>query len=62
MKSSTFRNEELFLRKKFDKAGKYTFPLIKKQKLVKGKINLLACSDTKIDEQSIYKKYFKGVY
>ena len=40
------RNAPLFLRNQFKGTGKYGFPLIRKQKINLGNVNLIACTNT----------------
>ena len=59
MNSKAFRNSELFLRNKFQPDGIWGFPLIRKQQLDLDNIALIACSDTKANDQ---KNTDKGVH
>lgn len=54
------RNNQLFLRNSYEKDGKYSFPLIKKQNLELDNINLISYSDTRNTESK--KNTNKGVH
>ena len=54
------RNNQLFLRNSYEKDGKYSFPLLKKQKLELDNINLISYSDTRNNESE--KNTNKGVH
>ena len=54
------RNNQLFLRNSYEKDGKYSIPLIKKQNLELDNINLISYSDTKNNESE--KNTNKGVH
>ena len=66
------RNDSLFLRNEFKKTGKWGIPIIRKQELPTGEIKLVACSDTRANDNEENKKRgvhffvddyrFKGVY
>jgi hypothetical protein len=60
MKSKEMRNSPLFIRNSFLTDGKWGIPLIKKQSISKSNIELIACSDTRANENNINKK--KGVH
>ncbi|MBR5991614.1 MAG: DUF4417 domain-containing protein [Clostridia bacterium] len=48
MKSTDFRNSNLFLRNEFEGSGIYGFPVIKKQELDLSNIELISCSDISV--------------
>ena len=54
------RNNQLFLRNQYEKDGKYSFPLIKKQDLVLDSIDLVSYSDTRNNESE--ENMNKGVH
>ena len=54
------RNNQLFLRNSYEKDGKYSIPLIKKQNLELDNINLISYSDTRNNESE--KNTNKGVH
>lgn len=56
MKSITMRQNPLFIRNTFESHGKYGFPLIKKQSLDIESPSLIACSDTRSNDNDINKK------
>lgn len=60
MTSKAMRNDPLFMRNNFEKDGKWEIPLVKKQNLPIGNIELVACSDTRANDNEINKK--KGVH
>ena len=60
MTSKAMRNDPLFMRNNFEKHGKWEIPLVKKQNLPIGNIELVACSDTRANDNEINKK--KGVH
>ena len=45
MRSIEFRNSPLFLRNEFDTVGLWEFPLVKKQQIDYGSVELISCSD-----------------
>ena len=56
MKSKEFRNSNSFLRNEFESSGEWEFPLIRKQELDLGNIDLIACSDTSMrDTENLHK-------
>lgn len=59
MKSKEIRNNPLFLRNEFVKDGIYGFPLVKKQPLDLDDIQLIACSDTSINDTN---NLYKGIH
>ncbi len=48
------RNNPLFLRNQFPGVGKYGIPLVKKQHINLDNIGLIACTNTKVDEQEYF--------
>lgn len=60
MTSKSMRENPLFMRNNFEKDGKWDIPLVKKQNLPLGNIELVACSDTRANDNEINKK--KGVH
>lgn len=60
MTSKSMRNNPLFMRNNFDSVGKWSIPLIKKQELSTNDIMLVACSDTRANDNEENKK--KGVH
>ena len=60
MTSKSMRDNPLFMRNNFSTVGKWGIPLIKKQELCTDKINLVACSDTRTNDNEDNKK--KGVH
>ena len=54
------RNNQLFLRNSYEKSGIYSFPLIKKQDIDLTNLNLIAYSDTKLNDKELNK--LKGVH
>lgn len=59
-RSKTLRNDPMFLRNQFEKTGKYEIPLIKKQDIDLMNIELIACSDTKLNDYGENRR--KGVH
>ncbi len=72
MTSEQMRDNPLFMRNNFASSGKWGIPLIKKQELNVDDIKLLACSETKSNEQEVNKNFgvhffvddyrFEGIY
>lgn len=60
MTSKAMRDNPLFMRNNFDTVGKWGIPLIKKQELCTDDIKLVACSDTRANDNEENKK--KGVH
>lgn len=60
MTSKSMREDPLFMRNNFEKDGKWDIPLVKSQNLPLGNIELVACSDTRANDNEINKK--KGVH
>lgn len=60
MTSKLMRDNPLFMRNNFDSIGKWGIPIIKKQELPIDNIMLVACSDTKANDNEENKK--KGVH
>lgn len=60
MTSKSMREDPLFMRNNFEKDGKWDIPLVKNQNLPLGNIELVACSDTRANDNEINKK--KGVH
>ena len=60
MTSKSMRDNSLFMRNNFDSVGKWGIPLIKKQELTTNNIMLVACSDTRANDNEENKK--KGVH
>lgn len=60
MTSKSMRDNPLFMRNNFDSVGKWGIPLIKKQELSTDDIMLVACSDTRANDNQENKK--KGVH
>lgn len=60
MTSVDMRNNTLFMRNEFKTVGKWQFPLIKKQEIDVEKISLIACSDTRSNDNEI--NTAKGVH
>ena len=60
MTSKSMRDNPLFMRNNFDSVGKWGIPLIKKQELTADDIMLVACSDTRKNDNEANKK--KGVH
>lgn len=60
MTSLEMRNNSLFMRNCFDTAGKWQIPMVKKQEINTKNISLVACSDTRANDNEINKK--KGVH
>lgn len=58
--SKAMRNNPLFMRNSFVSVGKWSIPLIKKQALSNDKVSLVACSDTKTNDNVCNRK--KGVH
>jgi len=56
MKSITMRENPLFMRNNFESRGKYGFALIKKQVLNTDSPSLIACSDTRSNDNESNKK------
>ena len=60
MTSVDMRNNTLFMRNEFKTVGKQQFPLIKKQEIDLENISLIACSDTRSNDNEI--NTAKGVH
>ncbi len=60
MQSKQMRNDSLFMRNSFATAGKWGVPVVKKQKLPFDEIKLMACSETRSNDNEENKK--KGVH
>lgn len=60
MNSIKMREDSLFMRNNFSSTGKWGIPLVKRQELSISKINLIACSDTRANDNDENKK--KGVH
>ena len=60
MTSLDMRNDALFMRNSFSTVGKWEIPLVKKQGLPIGDIMLVACSDTRANDNEVNRK--KGVH
>lgn len=60
MTSKSMRDNPLFMRNNFDSTGKWGIPLIRKQELSINDIMLVACSDTRADDNEENRK--KGVH
>ena len=60
MTSKTMRDNPLFMRNNFKSVGKWGIPIIRKQELSNNDIMLVACSDTRANDNEENKK--KGVH
>lgn len=60
MTGKTMRDNPLFMRNSFATTGKWGIPLVKKQELTTKNIMLVACSDTRANDNEVNKK--KGVH
>ena len=60
MTSLDMRSDALFMRNSFSTVGKWEIPLVKKQELPIGDIMLVACSDTRANDNEVNRK--KGVH
>lgn len=60
MTGKTMRDNPLFMRNSFATTGKWGIPLVKKQELTTQNIMLVACSDTRANDNAVNKK--KGVH
>ena len=60
MTGKTMRDNPLFMRNSFATTGKWGIPLVKKQELTTENIMLVACSDTRANDNEANKK--KGVH
>ncbi len=56
MTSKAMRESPLFMRNSFHSVGKWGIPLVKKQVLPSANINLVACSDTRADDNEENRK------
>lgn len=56
MNSIKMREDSLFMRNNFSSTGKWGIPLVKRQELSISKINLIACSDTRANDNDENKK------
>lgn len=50
MTSLEMRNDALFMRNEFNAVGSWQIPLVKKQNIDTSSISLIACSDTRKNE------------
>lgn len=72
MTSKSMRDNPLFMRNGFETTGKWGIPLVKKQELPTDDITLVACSDTRSNDNELNKKHgvhffvddyrFSGIY
>ena len=60
MQSKQMRDDSLFMRNNFATTGKWGIPIVKKQDLPVDKVRLVACSDTRANDNEENKK--KGVH
>ena len=60
MRSKTMRESSLFMRNSFPAVGKWGIPLVKKQVIPLSNVSLIACSDTRSNDNEENKK--KGVH
>lgn len=60
MQSKQMRDDSLFMRNNFATTGKWGIPIVKRQTLPVGEISLVACSDTRANDNEENKK--KGVH
>lgn len=60
MTSKTMRENPLFMRNSFSSVGKWGIPLVRRQDLPSSSINLIACSDTRPDDNDVNRN--KGVH
>ena len=60
MQSKQMRDDSLFMRNNFATTGKWGIPIVKGQDLPVGEISLVACSDTRANDNEENKK--KGVH
>lgn len=60
MTSLDMRNNTLFMRNEFNTVGKWQFPIIKKQEINTKNIALIACSDTRCNDNELNRA--KGVH
>ncbi len=60
MTSKAMREDSLFMRNTFTSSGKWGIPLVRKQNIELNSVELIACSDTKANDNEINKK--KGVH
>lgn len=60
MTGKTMRDNPLFMRNSFATVGKWGIPLVKRQKIVADNMMLVACSDTRANDNEANKK--KGVH
>lgn len=60
MTSKSMRENPLFMRNNFEKVGKWGIAVVKKQELSTDNIKLVACSDTRTNDNELKKK--KGVH
>lgn len=60
MTSKSMRENPLFMRNNFEKVGKWGIAVVKKQELPTDNIKLVACSDTRTNDNELNKK--KGVH
>ncbi len=56
MTSNNMRENPLFMRNTFSSVGKWNIPLVKKQELDTNNIKLVACSDTRANDNALNKK------
>ena len=60
MTSKGMRESPLFMRNSFSSVGKWGIPLVKKQVLPSANVNLVACSNTRADDNEVNRQ--KGVH
>lgn len=60
MTSLNMRNDTLFMRSNFNTVGKWQFPIVRKQNIDLANIDLIACSDTRSNDNNINTS--KGVH
>ena len=60
MTSKEMRENPLFMRNTFTPTGKWGIPLVRKQSIDLNNVKLIACSDTKANDDAINKQ--KGVH
>ncbi|MBR7020007.1 MAG: DUF4417 domain-containing protein [Lachnospiraceae bacterium] len=56
MKSSIMRENPLFMRNSYESAGKWGIPLVKKQDINLDDVHLIACSDTRTNDNELNKR------
>ncbi|MBQ7528513.1 DUF4417 domain-containing protein [bacterium] len=72
MKSIEMRQDPLFMRNSFESVGKWGIPLVKRQEINLNNLRMIACSDTRANDNEINKRNgvhffvddyrFKGIY